>query len=93
METTDRRKQNGRVLVLLDYIYTNLLIQSYDIINRTFFQRSVWDHLADINDLCFIAKSLKAICRQTKLLWIIVILVAPVIGSLIYLLWGKDRQI
>ena len=30
---------------------------------------------------------------NTKLLWIIVILVAPVIGSLIYLLWGKDRQI
>ena len=30
---------------------------------------------------------------NTKLLWIIVILVAPVIGSLIYLLWGRDRKL
>ena len=30
---------------------------------------------------------------NTKLLWIIVILVAPVLGSLIYLLWGRGRRI
>lgn len=30
---------------------------------------------------------------NTKLLWIIVILVAPVLGSLIYLLWGKDQRL
>jgi hypothetical protein len=30
---------------------------------------------------------------NTKLLWIIVIVVAPVIGSLIYLLWGKDNRL
>ncbi len=29
---------------------------------------------------------------NTKLLWIILIVVAPVIGSLIYLLWGKNQS-
>ena len=30
---------------------------------------------------------------NTKLLWLIVILIAPVLGSLIYLLWGKNQRI
>lgn len=30
---------------------------------------------------------------NTKLLWLIVILIAPVIGSLLYLLWGKRQKI
>ncbi|MEJ7778028.1 MAG: PLDc N-terminal domain-containing protein [Daejeonella sp.] len=30
---------------------------------------------------------------NTKLLWLIVILIAPVLGSLIYLLWGKHHRI
>lgn len=30
---------------------------------------------------------------NTKLLWLIVILIAPVIGSLIYLLWGKNQRL
>ena len=30
---------------------------------------------------------------NTKLLWLIVILVAPVFGSLIYLFWGKYQRI
>lgn len=30
---------------------------------------------------------------NTKLLWLIVILIAPVLGSLIYLLWGKHQRI
>ncbi|HYK77728.1 MAG TPA: PLDc N-terminal domain-containing protein [Daejeonella sp.] len=30
---------------------------------------------------------------NTKLLWIIVILIAPVFGSLIYLFWGKHQSI
>ena len=29
---------------------------------------------------------------KTKLLWLIVILIAPVLGSLIYLLWGKNQR-
>lgn len=29
---------------------------------------------------------------NTKLLWLIVILIAPVLGSLIYLLWGKNQR-
>ena len=29
---------------------------------------------------------------NTKLLWLIVILIAPVVGSLIYLLWGKNQR-
>ena len=30
---------------------------------------------------------------NTKLLWLIVILVAPIFGSLIYLFWGKYQRI
>jgi len=30
---------------------------------------------------------------NTKLLWLIVILIAPVLGSLIYLLWGKYQRL
>ena len=30
---------------------------------------------------------------NTKLLWLIVILIAPVLGSLIYLLWGKNQKL
>lgn len=30
---------------------------------------------------------------NTKLLWLIVILIAPVLGSLIYLLWGKHQRL
>lgn len=30
---------------------------------------------------------------NTKLLWLIVILVAPGVGSLIYLLWGKYQRL
>ena len=30
---------------------------------------------------------------NTKLLWLIVILVAPIFGSLIYLYWGKYQKI
>lgn len=30
---------------------------------------------------------------NTKLLWLIVILVAPVFGSLIYLYWGKYQKL
>jgi len=29
---------------------------------------------------------------NTKLLWLIVILIAPVLGSLIYLLWGRNQK-
>ncbi len=29
---------------------------------------------------------------NTKLLWLIVILIAPVLGSVIYLLWGKYQR-
>ncbi len=29
---------------------------------------------------------------NTKLLWLIVILIAPVLGSLIYLLWGRSQR-
>ncbi len=29
---------------------------------------------------------------NTKLLWLIVILIAPVLGSLIYLLWGRQGR-
>ena len=29
---------------------------------------------------------------NTKLLWLIVILIAPVLGSLIYLLWGRNQR-
>jgi hypothetical protein len=29
---------------------------------------------------------------NTKLLWLIVILIAPVFGSLVYLLWGKYQR-
>jgi hypothetical protein len=28
---------------------------------------------------------------NTKLLWIIIIIVAPLLGSLLWLLWGKDQ--
>jgi hypothetical protein len=30
---------------------------------------------------------------NTKLLWLIIILVAPIFGSLIYLYWGKYQKI
>ncbi|HUH33801.1 MAG TPA: PLDc N-terminal domain-containing protein [Daejeonella sp.] len=30
---------------------------------------------------------------NTKLLWLIIILVAPIFGSLIYLFWGKYQRI
>ena len=30
---------------------------------------------------------------NTKLLWLIVILIAPVLGSLIYLLWGRNQKL
>lgn len=30
---------------------------------------------------------------NTKLLWLIVILLAPVIGCLVYLLWGRHQRI
>ncbi|WP_026897257.1 PLDc N-terminal domain-containing protein [Daejeonella oryzae] len=29
---------------------------------------------------------------NTKLLWLIIILIAPVLGSIIYLLWGKNQR-
>ncbi len=29
---------------------------------------------------------------NTKLLWLIVILIAPLLGSLIYLIWGKNQR-
>lgn len=35
----------------------------------------------------------KTIRTNTKLLWLIVILIAPVFGSLIYLFWGKHQSI
>ena len=30
---------------------------------------------------------------NTKLLWLILILLAPVLGSLIYLLWGRHQKL
>ena len=30
---------------------------------------------------------------NTKLLWLIIILIAPIFGSLIYLFWGKYQRI
>jgi hypothetical protein len=30
---------------------------------------------------------------NTKLLWLILILLAPVLGSLIYLLWGRHQRL
>jgi hypothetical protein len=30
---------------------------------------------------------------NTKLLWLIVILVAPILGCLIYLFWGKQQRL
>jgi hypothetical protein len=30
---------------------------------------------------------------NTKLLWLIVILIAPVLGSLIYLFWGRNQRL
>ena len=30
---------------------------------------------------------------NTKLLWLIVILIAPVLGCLIYLLWGRNQKL
>lgn len=30
---------------------------------------------------------------NTKLLWLIIILVAPIFGSLLYLYWGKNQKI
>lgn len=30
---------------------------------------------------------------NTKLLWLVVILVAPILGSLIYLYWGKNQTL
>jgi len=34
-----------------------------------------------------------SIPMNTKLLWLIVILIAPVVGSLLYLLWGKRQKL
>jgi len=34
-----------------------------------------------------------AMPTNTKLLWLIIILVAPIFGSLIYLFWGKYQKI
>ncbi len=34
-----------------------------------------------------------SLAMNTKLLWLIVILIAPVVGSLLYLLWGKRQKI
>lgn len=34
----------------------------------------------------------KVINTNTKLLWIIAIFIAPVLGALIYLLWGKHQK-
>ena len=31
--------------------------------------------------------------QNTKLYWIIIILIVPVLGSLIYLLWGRKQHI
>jgi hypothetical protein len=28
---------------------------------------------------------------NTKLLWVLIIIVAPLLGSLLWLLWGKDQ--
>ena len=30
---------------------------------------------------------------NTKLLWLIVILIAPVLGCLIYLIWGRNQKL
>ena len=30
--------------------------------------------------------------QTTKLLWIIIILVAPILGSLIYIFWGRNQS-
>jgi len=30
--------------------------------------------------------------QNTKLLWIIIILIAPILGSLIYLVWGRNQN-
>lgn len=30
--------------------------------------------------------------QNTKLLWVIMILIAPIIGALIYLFWGKNKR-
>lgn len=30
--------------------------------------------------------------QNTKLLWIIIVLLAPIIGALIYLLWGRNNK-
>ncbi len=30
--------------------------------------------------------------QNTKLLWIIIILIAPILGSLIYLVWGRNQD-
>jgi len=34
-----------------------------------------------------------ALPLNTKLLWFIVILIAPVLGSLVYLLWGRYQKV
>jgi apolipoprotein N-acyltransferase len=31
--------------------------------------------------------------QNSKLLWVIIILVAPLIGSIIYLVWGKNQRL
>jgi hypothetical protein len=30
--------------------------------------------------------------QNTKLLWIIIILVAPILGSMIYIFWGRNQN-
>jgi len=30
--------------------------------------------------------------QSTKLLWIIIILIAPILGSLLYLFWGRNQD-
>ena len=33
-----------------------------------------------------------SIAQNSKILWIIVVLVAPILGSLIYLFWGRHQN-
>ncbi len=34
----------------------------------------------------------RSLNQTTKLLWIIIILIAPILGSLIYIFWGRNQN-
>lgn len=42
---------------------------------------------------CFLDVIKSSMPQNTKLLWILIILIFPFIGSLIYIFWGKNQRI